>query len=559
MFSRLLIANRAEIAVRIARTCRELGVTSIAVHSDADAGGSHVRAADEAIRLPGVAPADTYLNVEGVLDAARRRGAEAIHPGYGFLAESADFAHAVTDAGLVWVGPPADAIRALGDKISARRLAVRAGVPVVPGLTDSVEDGAELRSFAHEYGFPVAIKASGGGGGRGLKIAHSEEELDGAFESARREARAYFGSSVVYAEKYLEAPKHLEVQVLAPAPDDALWLGVRDCSLQRRHQKLIEETPPPRWAERSEEMGGAAVALSKASGYVNAGTVEMLVDPEGEFYFLEVNSRLQVEHTVTEETFGVDLVACQLRIAAGDSLDLAQPSLVPHGHAIECRINAEDPARDFAPAPGVITRFEAPAGFGVRVDGGYDAGDEVPSAYDSLIAKVISWGVDRDDARARMLRALDELVVDGVTTTAAALRLLLEDPSFVAGDHTTRTVEQGDALDALEVSEVDEEKEDVLVVGGGAVRLWNPSMAHAATAAVRGRGATGELLAPMHATVARIAVEEGSRVEAGDPVVVLETMKMETTVAAPTSGRVTHIAARPGTTVGAGERLAVIE
>jgi acetyl-CoA/propionyl-CoA carboxylase biotin carboxyl carrier protein len=560
VFTRVLIANRGEIAVRIARTCRELGVSSVAAYSDADADARHVRVADEAVHLPGVAATDTYLNVEAILEAARATGAEAIHPGYGFLAESADFAAAVARAGLAWVGPPADAIRALGDKISARRIATRASVPVVPGLTDPVEDLDEIRSLSTEQGFPVAVKAAGGGGGRGLKVAWSVDELPGAFESARREAQAYFGSSTVYAEKYLESPKHLEVQILAPAPDEALWLGVRDCSLQRRHQKLIEETPPPRWAERAAEMGQAAVALSKASGYVNAGTVEMLVDHDGDYYFLEVNSRLQVEHTVTEEAFGLDLVACQLRIAAGDALDIAQPDLTPHGHAIECRINAEDPARDFAPTPGVVTRFEAPAGFGVRVDSGYDAGDEVPAAYDSLVAKVIAWGVDRDDARARMLRALDELVVEGVATTIPAHKLLLQDPSFVAGDHTTQTVEKSDALGALAPPEPEaEESVGILMVGGTGVRLWNPAMSDAATAAVRGPGAMGELLAPMHGTVVRVVAEVGSSVDAGDPVVVLETMKMETTVSALTSGRVAEVAARAGETVAAGARLAVIE
>ncbi|MEA2487533.1 MAG: acetyl-CoA/propionyl-CoA carboxylase, biotin carboxylase, biotin carboxyl carrier protein, partial [Actinomycetota bacterium] len=312
MFASVLIANRGEIAVRIARTCVERGVVPIAIYSDVDARSRHVAIAHEAVHLPGVAPVDTYLNVPAILEAARATGAEAIHPGYGFLAENADFAEAVLDAGLAWVGPPPAASRLLGDKIGARRVAEEAGVPVVPGITEAIEDVAVVRRFADEHGYPVAIKASGGGGGRGLKVARSAEDVEDAFASARREAQAYFGSSDVFVERYLEGPKHLEVQLLAPNPDEALWLGVRDCSLQRRHQKLIEETPPPRFAERASEMGDAAVALSKACGYVNAGTVEMLVDKDGRFYFLEVNARLQVEHTVTEEITGLDLVACQL-------------------------------------------------------------------------------------------------------------------------------------------------------------------------------------------------------------------------------------------------------
>ncbi|HEX2049859.1 MAG TPA: biotin carboxylase N-terminal domain-containing protein [Actinomycetota bacterium] len=561
MFSKVLVANRSEIAVRVARTCRELGVASVAVHSDADARARHVRVADEAVHLPGVAPADTYLNADAIVSAARATGAEAIHPGYGFLSESAAFAEKVADAGLAWVGPPADALRALGDKVSARRIASAAGVPFVPGVLDPVDDARVVEEFAAEYGFPVAVKAAGGGGGRGLKVARSADEIAPAFESARREAQAYFGSADVYVERYLPAPKHLEVQVLAPAPGDALWLGVRDCSLQRRHQKLVEETPPPRWAERAPEMGAAAVALAKASGYVNAGTVEMLVDDDGEFYFLEVNARLQVEHPVTEEVFGVDLVACQLRIASGESLGFTQDDLVARGHAIECRINAEDPARGFAPSPGVVRRLVLPAGQGVRVDAGYDAGDEIPGAYDSLIGKLITRGATRDEARTRMLRALDELVVDGVATTVDAHRLLLEHPEFVAGTHTTRTVEDGGALDALAAAPdaASGDGEAVLLVGGTAVRLWHPAMAGSATAAVRGGAAAGDVVAPMQGTIVKVLVEPGATVAAGDPIVVLEAMKMETTLAAPAAGAVAEVRVAPGDTVAAGAVLAVVE
>ncbi|HYP24806.1 MAG TPA: biotin carboxylase N-terminal domain-containing protein [Actinomycetota bacterium] len=553
MFRRILIAHRGEIAVRIARTCRALGVEAVAVHSDVDAGARHVAAATRAVHLPGVAPTETYLNVEAILEAARSTGAEAIHPGYGFLSESASFADAVVGAGVVWVGPPPAAIRAVGDKISARRLAVEAGVPVVPGITDPVEDVAVLEQFASEHGYPVAIKASGGGGGRGLKVAHSAAELEPAWTSARREAEAYFGSHDVFVERYLEGPKHLEVQLLAPGPDEALWLGVRDCSLQRRHQTLIEETPPPRWAERVPEMGEAAVALSKACGYVNAGTVEMLVDRAGEFHFLEVNARLQVEHTVTEEVLGLDLVECQLRIASGERLDFSQADLVPRGHAIECRINAEDPARGFAPTPGRLVRYVEPAGPGVRVDSGYVEGDEVPGAYDSLIAKLVTHGADRDEARERMLRALDEYTVEGIETTIAAHVLLLQEESFVAGTHDTTTVEFGDVLDALAASE--EELRDVLLVGGKPVRLWNPAMAASAAAATHGAVAGGDVVSPMQGTILKVLVSVGDEVEAGQPLVVLEAMKMENEIASPAAGVVEAVDAVVGETAGAGAVL----
>ena len=558
MFGRILIANRGEIAVRIARTCRELGVDAVAVHSDVDARARHVAAATEAVHLPGVAPVDTYLNVPAILEAARSTGAEAIHPGYGFLSESAEFADAVVDAGLVWVGPPPGAIRALGDKISARRLAEQAGVPVVPGITDPVEEVAVLEAFAAEHGYPLAVKASGGGGGRGMKVARSQEDLEPAWTSARREAEAYFNSREVFVERYLEGPKHLEVQLLAPGPDEALWLGVRDCSLQRRHQKLVEETPPPLWGERVPEMGEAAVALSKACGYVNAGTVEMLVDRDGSFYFLEVNARLQVEHTVTEEVLGIDLVACQLRIASGERLPFSQADLSSRGHAIECRINAEDPSRGFAPAPGRLAEYVEPDGMGVRVDSGYVAGDEIPGAYDSLIAKLVTRGADREEARARMLRALEEYRIEGVDTTILAHVLLLQEPSFVAGTHDTTTVETGGVLDSLTAA-VAEETKDVLLVSGKSVRLWNPAMAPSAAAAIHDATSGGDLVAPMQGTILKVLVEAGDKVEAGQQVIVLEAMKMENSITAPVAGTVVEVNVSPGETAGAGQLLARVE
>jgi acetyl-CoA/propionyl-CoA carboxylase, biotin carboxylase, biotin carboxyl carrier protein len=561
MFERILIANRGEIAVRIARTCKERGVSPVAVFSDVDATARHVAIADEAVHLPGVAATETYLNVAALLDAAATTGAQAIHPGYGFLAENAVFAAAVIDAGLAWIGPPPDATRAVGDKISARRLAESAGVPVVPGLSEPVDDVGPIAEFAASHGYPVAIKAAGGGGGRGLKIAHSVEDLEDAFASARREAQAYFGSEEVYVERYLDAPKHLEVQILAPNRDEAMWLGVRDCSLQRRHQKLIEETPPPRFASRAPEMGQAAVALSKACGYVNAGTVEMLVDSDGEFYFLEVNARLQVEHTVTEEILGLDLVACQLQIAAGDALGFTQDDIEAHthGHSIECRINAEDPARGFLPSPGRISRYAEPNGLGVRVDSGYVAGDVVPEAYDSLIAKLVTWGNDREEARARMLRALDEFVIEGVTTTIPAHRALLRDEAFLSGAHTTRTVEEGRALATLTPADAAEDLHaNVLMVEGRLVRLWDPAMAASASAAVHA-GPGGELVAPMHGTILKVLVGKGDEVQVGDPIVVLEAMKMETTIAATGAGTVTEVLVSAGETAAAGQVLAVVE
>ncbi|MDQ3954149.1 MAG: carbamoyl phosphate synthase [Actinomycetota bacterium] len=560
MFDKILVANRGEIAVRIMRTCTELDVATVAVYSDVDSRARHRRSATEAVHLSGVAPADTYLNAGAVIDAARSTGAQAIHPGYGFLSENADFAEAVAEAGLVWIGPPPDATRSIGDKVKARNIAVATGVPVVPGLLEPVAGAEPVRAFGDEHGYPVAIKAAGGGGGRGLKVAHSADEVDEALDSARREARAYFSSEDVYVERYLDAPKHLEVQILSPNPDEALWLGVRDCSLQRRHQKLIEETPPGRWAERSSEMGEAAVALAKACGYVNAGTVEMLVDDEGRYYFLEVNARLQVEHTVTEEVLGIDLVACQLRIEAGDELGFSQADLQPQGHSIECRINAEDPARGFIPSPGVLDTFTPPSGPGVRTDAGYEMGDEVPEAYDSLIAKVIVRGTTREDARRRMIRALQEMRVEGVATTIPAHLALLEEASFTAGTHTTRTVEDSGVLDALVASSEESDDADVLLVGGRPVKLWHPSMSGSAAHAVHGAAHTaGEVIAPMQGTILKVLVSPNQDVEAGDELMVLEAMKMETTIAAPRAGRVATIGAEAGDTVQAGQLLISLE
>ncbi len=573
MFDKILIANRAEIAVRIARTCRDLGVATVAVFSDVDAGALHVELSDEAVALGGVAPGDTYLNRQAVIEAALATGAQAIHPGYGFLAEDAAFAEAIIDAGLAWVGPPPPAMRLMADKVSARRTAESAGVPVVPGALDPLEDPGGVIAFAAEHGYPVAVKAAGGGGGRGLKVAGSPDQVAAGFEAATREAHAYFGSDAVYVERWLEDPKHMEVQVLAPSSGDPMSLGVRDCSLQRRYQKLVEESPPPRFAERAEDMGDAALAMCKACGYTGAGTVEFLVDDGGAFYFLEVNARLQVEHTVTEAVTGLDLVACQLRVAAGDPLGFSQGDIVARGHAIECRINAEDPARGFLPDPGVITRLVVPAGPGIRFDSGYVAGDEVPGAYDSLIAKVITWGSDRDGARAAMVRALGELVVEGVATTAPALQMLLGGTAFRSGAHTTTTVDS--TLSDLAVTEPQGGSGGT--AGGRPIRLWHPAMAGAAGAAagaaaegsmpMEGPGSSQPLApagplvaaAPLQGTVLKVLVAVGEAVEPGQALVVIEAMKMETAVASRSAGVVAAVEVIPGQAVAAGQTLVVLE
>jgi acetyl-CoA/propionyl-CoA/long-chain acyl-CoA carboxylase, biotin carboxylase, biotin carboxyl carrier protein len=575
MFERVLIANRGEIAVRVARTCHDLGVDVVAVHSDVDVRGRHVALADRAVHLPGVAPAQTYLNIPAIVAAARDTGAQAVHPGYGFLSERADAAQAVIDAGLAWIGPPPDALRAAGDKIRARQLADRVGVAPVPGTLEPVAGAEEVVGFGIRFGFPVAIKAAGGGGGRGLKVAATPEEVPEALESATREAQAYFGSNEVYLERYLARPKHVEVQVVAPAPGRAIWLGARDCSLQRRHQKLLEETPPARFADLIPAMGAAAVAVSDACGYVNAGTVEFLLDvEEGRFYFLEINARLQVEHPITEELLGLDLVAAQLRIASGEPLGFDQADLepgarfAPRGHAIECRINAEDPARGFLPTPGRITRCREPGGPGIRVDAGFGEGDEILAAYDSLLAKLIAWGSTREEARRRMLRALDEYQVEGISTTIPAHQVLLEHPDFVDGSYTTRTVEGG-ALDSLTASPAPPATDvpapgperSLLMVDGRPARLWNPAMAAAAAGtSVAGEWVgPGAVVAPMHGTILKVLVAEGDLVEAGDPVAILEAMKMETHLASSTSGTIRTVSVKSGDVVEAGQAIVVLE
>ncbi|HEB83759.1 MAG TPA: acetyl-CoA carboxylase biotin carboxylase subunit, partial [Bacteroidetes bacterium] len=440
---RVLIANRGEIAVRIIRACRGLGISPVAVYSEADTTALHVRLADEAVLLGPPAPGESYLAVDKLIDAARRTGCDAVHPGYGFLAEQAAFARAVGEAGLTWVGPPPEAIELLGDKVASRETMAKAGVPVTPGYYSSKLDIADLRHQAGKIGYPLLIKAAAGGGGKGMRIVHEQGGLEAALEGAQREAGSAFGDSRVFLEKWVETPRHVEFQVFADTHGNVIHLFERECSIQRRHQKVIEETPSTALTpELRREMGEAAVATARAAGYVNAGTVEFLLDTTGRFYFLEVNTRIQVEHPVTEEVVGVDLVAEQFRVAAGEPLRWAQDDLSQRGHAIEARIYAENPAEDFLPAAGPLLYLREPRGPGIRVDSGVVEGGEVPVHYDPIMAKVIAWGPDRESSRTRLIRALEEYVALGVPTTASFLRDVLASEPFIAGETRTDFIEK---------------------------------------------------------------------------------------------------------------------
>jgi acetyl-CoA/propionyl-CoA carboxylase biotin carboxyl carrier protein len=583
VFSKVLVANRGEIAIRVFRTLRELGIGTVAVYSEADRGAAHVSYADEAFLVGGGAPAESYLHQERILDAARRGGAEAVHPGYGFLAENAGFARACMEAGLVWIGPPPDAIDAMGSKIEARERMQAAGVPIIPGVTEPVETADEVRRLGDELGWPLAIKASAGGGGKGLKVVREAPDAERAFESARREGEAYFSNSAVYVERYLEDPRHVEVQVLADTHGNVIHLGERDCTIQRRHQKLVEETPSPAVnAELRERIGAIAVDAARAVGYQSAGTIEGLLTPGGEYFFLEMNTRIQVEHTVTEVVTGLDLVREQVLIAAGEPLSLTQADVRLTGHAIECRINAEDVGNGFLPAPGKISAYREPAGPGVRVDSGVVAGSDISPLYDPMIAKLVVHGVDREHARRRMLRALDEFVIGGVKTLVGFHKALLTHPCFIQGETCHGLVES--ELMAARAAELENGQPIAAEVAGPAtmresvraievdgrrfeVRLLRPEPPFAELARrrrerERGRGAGGAgkdaVVSPMQGTVLAVEVEEGDDVEAGQVLCIVEAMKMENEVHAHRAGRVSELSVAPGQPVKTGQIICVV-
>ena len=573
--------------MRVIRTCRELGIATVAVYSDLDRDAMHVRLADEAFALGGQTAAESYLNTDAILDAIARSGADAVHPGYGFFSENADFARAITAQGVTFVGPPPEAIEVMGDKISSRLAAERAGVRGVPGRSQPLTSPDEVVAFGEEFGWPVAIKAAYGGGGRGMKVVHDAASAASAMESAQREAKAYFGRDEVYPERYLTWPRHIEMQVFADTHGNAVWLGERDCSCQRRHQKLIEESPAPEFpADVRAAMGDAAVKVARACNYVNAGTVEFLFQ-DGDFFFLEMNTRLQVEHPVTELTVGLDLVELQLIIAAGGALPFAQDDIVRRGHAIECRINAENPAGGrFLPSPGTITRFRRPDGFGTRVDAGYDEGDTVSQYYDNLVAKLVVWGSDREHARQRMLRALGEMEIEGVATTIPAHLAILGHPDFAAATHSTKWVEETLDLSGVAAPAKPEATEptddgrvprqvDVEVDGRRFnVRLWVPDVAPAEASAPGGlrprrsrqaAAASGgavlgadQVRVPMQGTILKVLVAVGDAVEVGQAVCVLEAMKMENQITAEKAGTIAEIKVNVGDTVSAGDVVVVI-
>jgi acetyl-CoA/propionyl-CoA carboxylase biotin carboxyl carrier protein len=571
----LLVANRGEIAVRVIRTAREMGMRTIAVYSELDRDARHVELADEAWNVGAAPAAESYLNQQRILQIAHDAGAEAIHPGYGFLSENAAFAGAVSNSGIVWVGPPASAIEGMGDKITSRRNAEKAGVPTVPGVTAPVSTVDEVAALADEFGYPVVIKPAHGGGGKGLRVVRDTEELNDAFEGARREADAYFGNPEVYVEKYLERPRHVEAQVLFDQHGKGLFLGERDCSVQRRHQKLIEETPSPGLTVKQRRaLGRAAVAAGRSCGYVNAGTVEFLVDRTGEFYFLEMNTRLQVEHTVTEMVTGLDLVEWQLRIAAGEAL--AFDTVEPRGHAMEFRINAEDPYNDFLPTPGQVVEWQEPAGPGVRVDSWVRPGTNVSQYYDNLMAKLVVWAPDRPSAINRGRRALEEFRVTGISSTIPAHLAVLAHPDFHNGSHHTKWMEEnvdlGEGEPASAPSLPEEEsltRRDITVEVGGrrfAVSYWAPEPAIGAgmrrrppklevSSAAR---SDGVVTAPMQGTIVKVNVTAGETVNEGDPICVLEAMKMENEVRSPATGDVVDLRVQPGDTVTPGQVIAVV-
>jgi acetyl-CoA/propionyl-CoA carboxylase biotin carboxyl carrier protein len=579
VFGKVLIANRGEISVRIARALREMGVTSVAVYSDPDREALHTTISDEAYHV-GPAPAtESYLDIEKLIEVARKSGAEAVHPGYGFLAESAAFARAVEEARLVWIGPHPGAIEAMGSKVESRKIMAKAGVPMVPGTEGSVGSAKEVRLFGEEHGFPVAVKASSGGGGKGFAVARDASEAGSAFERASREGEAYFGDGSVYVEKYLSAPRHVEIQVVRDRHGNAVHLGERDCSIQRRHQKLIEECPSPAIDPAMREaMGEAALAAAEAVAYDNVGTVEFLVQRDestGEFYFLEMNTRVQVEHPVTEEVTGIDIVKTGIRIAAGEDLPFSQRGISWRGHSIEVRLNAEDASNDFAPSPGVVTAYEEAGGPGVRVDSSLRGPGVVAESYDPLFAKLIVRGADREEALARLGRALAEFRVEGISTTLPFFRAVLDDEAFVSGDYTTGfiaermqslkiqptpTGETGEAAEksAREVEvEVNGKLFRVRVFGDENTSGGPPRRRRGETRRASASG--GAVQAPMQGTIVKVLVEEGQEVAADQPVCILEAMKMESEVRSQKAGTVSEVRVEAGQTVGSGDTLILVE
>ena len=587
VLEKILIANRGEIAVRVIRAARELGIKTVAVYSELDRNALHVRLADEAYALGGQTAAESYLNTEAILDAIRQSGADAVHPGYGFFSENPDFARAITEIGVTWIGPPPEAIDEMGDKVSSRLAALRGGAPIVPGTTEFAQGPDEIREFGNTNGWPVCIKAAFGGGGRGMKVVQTAAEVDDAMASAQREAKSFFGRDEVYVERYLTWPRHVEVQIVGDQQGNVVWVSTRDCSAQRRHQKLIEEAPAPALPTGVEEaMGEAAVKAAKAVGYYNAGTVEFIYQ-DGEFFFLEMNTRLQVEHPVTEVITGIDLVEWQILVASGEPLPMTQEEVAArrYGHAIEIRINAEDPAGGkFLPSPGPITKLSPPDGFGVRFDSGYESGDEISQYYDNLVGKLIVWGKDRETCIARTIRALEEMVVDGVATTIPADLAILRHPDFAAVEHSTKWVEQ--KLDLSGVSATPTaapaadddaeplvERKTTVEVNGKRfdVKMWVPETSGVAAAPAKakkqraqssgggGGAGSGQVAVPMQGTIVKILVEVGQEVTAGQGVVVLEAMKMENQINADKDGVVKEIKVAPGDTVGGGDIVAIID
>jgi acetyl-CoA/propionyl-CoA carboxylase biotin carboxyl carrier protein len=584
-FSKVLVANRGEIAVRIFRTLRELGIATVAVYSDADRGRLHAVVADEAYRIgPGPA-AESYLRADVVVETALTAGAEAVHPGYGFLAENAAFAAAVEAAGLTWIGPPAAAIELMGHKTAARATMRDAGVPIVPGTTEPVASAEEIVALGAELGYPLIVKAAAGGGGKGMKLVESPGQAERALDAARREGEKYFADAAVYVERYLVDPRHVEVQVLADAHGNVVHLGERDCTIQRRHQKLVEETPSPAVDDALRaRIGAIAVDAARAAGYRSAGTVEGLLTPAGEYFFMEMNTRIQVEHTVTELVTGLDLVREQILVAAGEPLSVAQEDVALRGHALECRINAEDVANGFLPAPGVITAYREPGGPGVRVDSGVRAGDEISGLYDPMIAKLVVHDTDRESARRRMLRALDEFVIEGLPTLLGFHRALLREPCFVQGGTCHGVVESDElAQKADELSQpLSHEQTTVAAASDGRTRersvaveldgrsydvrlhLAEPPWAELARrrrqrAAGHGAGAGAAVASPMQGTVLAVEVAEGDGVAVGQVICVVEAMKMENEITAHRDGIVRELAVVPGQPIGSGDVICVLD